>query len=54
MLCADDFTCSAYGYGEASDYIFYSDEEHTRQIDINNFEVVWGSAFIGIYVADAD
>ncbi len=57
-LSAEDFTVSAYGRGEPSDYTFYSDSEHTQPLTIENTEVKKGDETlyvnVKIYVADVD
>ncbi len=58
-LTAEDFSRSAYGYGDAADYVFYSDSAHTTELDISNVEIgkdnngdtIYSSTVI--YVADA-
>lgn len=54
-LTAADFTESAYGYGDRTDYVFYSDAERNQSVVISNVEVK--SALSGdttVYVADAE
>ena len=57
-LSAEDFSRSAYGRGESSDYAFYSDSEHTQPLTIENTEVKDGDETlyvnVKIYVADVD
>lgn len=57
-LSAEDFTVSAYGRGDPSDYAFYSDSEHTQPLTIENTEVKDGDETlyvnVKIYVADVD
>ena len=49
-LSADDFAVSAFGYGDADDYTFWSDEAHTMPLNINNTTV--SDQGINIYVTE--
>lgn len=53
-LSAADFSRSAYGFGEAGDYLFYEDAAHSQSLDISSVTVssVGGQELV-IYVADA-
>lgn len=55
-LNATDFSRSAYGVGEASDYVFCSDEERTVVLNINDSDVPcgWLQNSVYIYVKDAE
>lgn len=54
-LSAQDFSRSAYGYGEAEDYAFYSDSAHTVSVSMGDIsaEDLTGNE-VTLYVADAD
>ena len=54
-LAAEDFSRSAYGKGDASDYVFYADEAHTSLLNINSVNVETGDFDNAvIYVGDAE
>lgn len=55
-LTAMDFSRSAYGIGEASDYVFYSDAARTSQLNISGVEIETTALYgnTNIYVADAE
>lgn len=38
-LTAEDFSRSAYGYGDAADYVFYSDSARATELDISSVEI---------------
>ncbi len=54
-LSAQDFSRSAYGYGAAEDYAFYSDGAHTVSVSMGDIsaEDLTGNE-VTLYVADAD
>lgn len=52
-LSAADFSRSAYGFGEAGDYLFYEDAAHSQSLDITSVTVPSGGQELVIYVTGA-